>query len=117
MKIQLRKKFLSALILLLFIFPLFSFAQTSSIQIENPLEGESFEDIIDGLINFIFEIAILAVPLMIIWAAFLFVTSIGDIDKINQAKRIIIYALMGFAVILLAKGLIAIIKEILGIET
>ena len=117
MKIQFRRKNLSILILLFFIFIFFPFTQASSIEIDNPLGVESFEDIISGLIDFLFNLAIVIVPLMIVWAAFLFITSGGSIDQINQAKRMIIYSLAGLIVILLASGLIAIVKEILGIET
>jgi hypothetical protein len=84
------------------------------IGIENPLKAEKFEDIINNVIDFIFNIAIVISPLMIIYAAFLFVTSAGSIDQVNQAKKVIIYTLTGFAVILLAKGFIGIIKELLG---
>ena len=87
----------------------------AQVYIENPLRADSFEAIIDNIIDFIFTIAIVAAPLMIVWAAFLFVTSGGNAEQVNQAKRIIIYTLIGLAIILLARGLIAMIKEILGV--
>jgi len=81
----------------------------------NPLEAEDFETIIENLINFIFQIAVLLAPLMIIIGAFLLVTSGGSISRVERAKNIITWTLIGFAIILLAKGIITVIKEILEI--
>ena len=106
------RKFLS--IFILFFLTLSSFA-LAQVYIENPLEAESFEEIIDNIIDFIFTIAIVVTPLMVIWAAFLFVTSAGNIDQVNQAKRIIIYTLTGLAIVLLAKGFVAIMKQLLEV--
>ena len=100
-------------IFLSLLLPIGTLAQ--AIRIENPLEAESFEEIIDNIIDFIFTIAIVVTPLMVIWAAFLFVTSAGNIDQVNQAKRIIIYTLTGLAIVLLAKGFVAIMKQLLEV--
>jgi len=99
--------------LLFILFPSLVFAQ-GGIKIENPLRAESFNEIINSLINFFLNIAIALTPLMIIWAAFLFVTSAGNPLQVDKAKRIIIYTLIGLAVILFAKGFIAIIKQIIS---
>lgn len=82
----------------------------------NPLESPDFEVIIDNVIDFIFKIAIVLAPLMFIYSAFLFVTSAGNTLKIEQAKRIIIWTLVGLAIVLLSKGFLAIIKQLLGIS-
>jgi hypothetical protein len=84
-------------------------------EIDNPLQAESFEELIDNIIGFLFDIAIVLAPLMIIWAAFLFLTSAGSVEQVNQAKRIIFYTAAGFIIILLAKGFITMVKQILGV--
>ena len=43
-------------------------------------------------------------------------TAGGDPQKISKAKSIMIYTAIGLAVVLLAKGLIALIKDLLGVE-
>ena len=50
---------------------------------------------------------------MIVWAGGLYITSSGRPDQTTKAKNIIIYALVGFAIILLSKGFVAIIKQLL----
>lgn len=84
------------------------------VEIENPLEAESFEDLIDSLINFIFWISIAIAPLMIIIAGFYWLTAAGDPDRVKTALNIIKWTVIGFAIILFAKGLVAIISHVLG---
>lgn len=96
---------------------LFSFLIPSlveAIRIPNPLEAESFEELIENLIDFIFWVAVVIVPLMIIIAGFYFLTAAGNPEKVNTAKRIIFWSIVGFAIVLLAKGIISMIREIIG---
>ena len=82
----------------------------------NPLEAEEFEVIVDNIINFLFKIAIVLAPLMIVIGAALFVTSGGNLTQITRAKNIILWTAVGFLILLLAKGIMALIESILGIE-
>jgi hypothetical protein len=87
-------------------------------EFENPLKYNNFEDIINALINFIFWIGVVGLaPLMLIIAGFIFVTAGGSPDRVSTAKRIIIYTLIGVAILLFAKGLILVVKSILGVTS
>ena len=52
---------------------------------------------------------------MIVVGAFLFLTSAGDLQKINRAKSLMIWTVVGFVIVLLAKGLLAMLESILGV--
>jgi hypothetical protein len=84
------------------------------IKIVNPLKAKSFEEFIDDLINFIFWIAAAIFPIIIIIAGFLFLTSGGDPEKIRTAKRMILWTIIGLAIVLLAKGIISLIKAVIS---
>lgn len=84
--------------------------------IKNPLKACSFEELIDSLINFIFGISLAIVPLMIIIAGFYWLTAAGDPNRIKTALNIIKWTVIGFAIILFARGIIAIIRHVLGGE-
>jgi len=84
------------------------------IRIQNPLQAAEFEDILDNLINFIFSIAVVLAPLMVVIAGFLFVTAGGNSEQINKAKTMIIWTIIGFLIILLSKGIMGIIMNLLG---
>lgn len=71
------------------------------------------KDLIEAIINWVFSIGIILAPLMIIIGAFMFLTSAGEPDKVRKAKKIIIWTIIGLAVILFSKGLISLITYIL----
>ncbi len=112
------KKTFQILILIFLSFVLATIVLANDVvEIKNPLgdDVKSFEDIINKIIDFIFNIALVLAPLMIVWAGGLYITSGGNPDQITKARNIIIYTLTGFAVILLSKGFVVIIKQLLGV--
>jgi hypothetical protein len=84
------------------------------IKICNPLQVCDFRELIDNLINFIFVLALGIAPLMVIIGGAYFLTSAGDPKKIDTAKKIIIYTLIGLVIVLFAKGIIVVLEDILG---
>jgi hypothetical protein len=80
----------------------------------NPLFCKDIPCVIDAIINFIFYFGITIFTLMIIIGGIMYITSAGDPQKISTAKRLLFWAVVGLAIILLAKGLISVIKNILG---
>jgi len=80
---------------------------------ENP-NCITFEELIEKLIDFIFWVAVAITPLMIILAGFFFLTAAGDPQKVSTAKSIIMWTFVGLAIVLLAKGIISVIKQIIG---
>ena len=109
------KKTLSILILLSLILPIRVLA-VEPIVIENPLESESFEELLNTIVTFISWIAIAIAPIMIMIAAFYLLTAGGDPKRIDTARRIILWTVIGLAIILFAKGLISVLKQIIGVS-
>ena len=87
-----------------------------TIIIENPLLSGTFEGIIGNVIDFVFNIALVVVPLMVIVGGVLFVTSGGNIQQVDRAKKLLIYSVLGFIIVLLSKGILAMINKILGVK-
>lgn len=84
--------------------------------IENPLNTGSLTEIIDKVINFIFRIALVVVPLMILYGGFLFVTGGGNPDQISRGKRVLMWTVIGLIVIILSKGLVTLLQTALGVS-
>jgi hypothetical protein len=103
---------LFALVLSCLILPL----SVSALEIKNPLKYDTFEKLIEAIIDFIYEIALVLATLFIVIAGFYFVTSSGDPAKIKTGQDIIKYTLIGLLIILLSKGLIAVIQTVLGVQ-
>jgi len=53
---------------------------------------------------------------MIIVAGYYFVTAAGDPEKIQTAKRIILWTLIGLLVLFCATGLIELLKTVIGLR-
>ncbi len=61
--------------------------------------------------NWIFALLGVAVVIMLLVAAYKFITASGDGEKIETAREMIKYALIGVAVMLLAGGVVAIVQS------
>jgi magnesium-transporting ATPase (P-type) len=82
----------------------------------NPLKAPDFETLINNIINFIFYAALAIVPLVVVIGGFNILTSGGDPKKVETGKNIIIYALVGLIVVMLAKDIITVIRNVLGLK-
>jgi hypothetical protein len=87
-----------------------------AVEFQNPLEYETFGELVDAIISFIFYVAVVAAPLMIIIGAFYLLTAGGDPKRVGTGKNVIIYTLIGLAIILLARGIIAVIESVIGVK-
>ena len=83
-------------------------------KLKNPLEHDTFEGMLGGISKFLFQIGMALAPLMLIIAGFMYVTSAGSPTRVQTAQRIALYTVIGLAIILLASGLIAVLKSIIG---
>lgn len=80
----------------------------------NPIILGTLEEVFNFLLTSIFFITLTASAITIIWAAFLFVTSGGDPQKITSARKIIVWAVVALVVAILSKAAQGIIKGMLG---
>lgn len=87
----------------------------NGITIENPLNYDTVEDLLNAVIDFIFWVGITVAPIMLIIAGFMYVTS-GGTGKLETAKNLMKYTFIGLAVLLLARGLVAVLQSIIGVK-
>ena len=80
----------------------------------NPLDAETLQEALNSFLNFLFFLAMALAPILIIYAAYLILTSGGDATKINRGKQIILWTLIAVAIVLFAKGFPALIKGAFG---
>lgn len=102
------RKILLALILVSLIIPL----TTKAVELKNPLIVDSFQELVEVLINVVFTLALAIAPIMYIIAGFFYLTSAGDPKKIETAKKIIIYTTVGLIIVVSAKGIMAAFNQI-----
>ena len=85
---------------------------TSGVTLPNPL-GQSCSDLgcpIDKILSILFTIGIPLTTIMVLWGGFKLVTSAGDPEKAKEGRKTILYAAIGFVVILLANSIPGFLK-------
>lgn len=113
MKVSFSKLISLSLLVLLFI-PLVIEGQV--VEIDNPLEADSFWELMENIVNFLFALSLPVGALMIVVAAFYFLTSGGDPEKVKKAKMLIFWTLVGIVILFLSVALIQAIVRMLGVE-
>jgi hypothetical protein len=82
--------------------------------VKNPLKAKNFAEFVDYLINLFLTLGLIIAPICIILAGFYFLSSGGDPMKVKTARNILTYTVIGIAIILLAKGIVELIKRVVG---
>jgi len=81
--------------------------------IVNPIGLNSVRELIDGVAGFIFWISSSLLTLIILYGAFILLTSGGNVERVKTGKKVIYWALIGFVVAVLATGIASIIENII----
>jgi purine-cytosine permease-like protein len=107
---KINKKLLIPILFLICI----SFAPETILGVDfpNPLRYNTFQELLNAIINFIFTLSLWIAPIMFIMAGFYYMTAQGEPEKVKKAKDIILYTAIGLAVVFSAKGLVALFQEI-----
>ena len=84
--------------------------------LENPLGVSNITQLINKLIYYLQIVAVPIVAIMVLYAGFKIMTSEGDPKGLGDAKKIILYAAIGYGIILIGSGFVYIIKDILNVR-
>lgn len=96
-------------IIIILVMPLLAFAQ-----LPDPLGGMGWTGLLTKIGNYILQIAMAAAVIAIIWSGILFMTAGGKEDRVTQARKTFLWAIIGLAVVLVGMGIVALIKDVLG---
>ena len=102
----------------LLLFFLFYAMMAGSVQaqvtIDNPLVSGDIPTLIDKIATWLLGIGTVLATIVVLWAAFLFMTSGGNKDRVTRARQTLWYAIIGIVVLLLAKGVTLLIQNTLS---
>jgi len=82
-------------------------ALADNVTLPNPIGCGTFGCVTTNVINFLITIAIPLCAIMVLIGGFKMITSSGDPEKFKSGRNTILYAVAGFAVVILAKGISA----------
>jgi hypothetical protein len=113
-----KKIFVSFLMVGIMAIPVLSFAADTIMPSNNPeigrglsvsMVGGNIPEILSTVANYVIGILLIVAVFYVIWAAYTFMTSNGEPDKVATARMRIMYAGIGVVVALLAKGIISLV--------
>ena len=81
--------------------------------LENPISSKTLPQLLENILNILFGLSIVILPIIIIYGGILLLTSGGDPTKISQSRTILLWAVIAFAIILLARGLPPVLRGLL----
>lgn len=109
-----KRIFYISLLAIAFSFAGLGAAQGDTIKLMNPLGNDvrSFPELIDKIIDFIFQIAVVLAPLMVVIGAVFILTAGVNPENVNKGRSIILYTAIGFGIVLLSKGIVYIMLSL-----
>lgn len=86
-----------------------------SITLLNPFGEKTLADIVQAILAALFTLSIPIVSIMVMVGGYQILTAAGNEERLITGRRTITYAVIGFAVILLANGVVYLIRDLLGV--
>lgn len=102
--------------LIFFLFSVMIANSVMAVEIPNPLGdgGKDIPTLINTIAVWLLGIGSTIAVIIVIWAAFLFMTSGGNAERVTMARKTLWYAIIGLVVLLLATGVTEFIKNVLS---
>ena len=100
------------------LFPLAAFAQIPAPPVSAPVSGINSSGAVQSsvctVINWIFYVVIVVAVIMVLVAAFKYLTAAGDPDKVKSASHTLLYAAVAILVAILAKAFPSLVGSFIG---
>lgn len=85
-----------------------------TVNLPNPLACNDIPCVGQKIVSGLFYLVTPIVVIMVLIGAFQILTAGGSPDRVTKGRNTIFYAVVGYAIVLIAQGLVFIIKEVLG---
>lgn len=91
--------------------------EETTISFPNPISCGDVPCVINRIISLLYWIAIPVAVLMILYGGFKILVAGGDPKKFSDGKKVILYAVIGLAIVLVSGGVVSIVKSVLGVDS
>ena len=89
-------------------------ADAVELGLQNPLEADSFAELIEDIIEWVANIGILIAVGMIIYSGVLFMIAGGNDENITKARKTLTWSLVGLAILIMGRNWVTLVRSILG---
>ncbi|MEK7554819.1 MAG: hypothetical protein AAB518_02450 [Patescibacteria group bacterium] len=79
------------------------------------LTFDGIKNILETVLRWMYTLFFVIAAIMIVWAAFNYLTSGGDEEKVEKAKKGFIYAIVAIAVAIVSASVKVVVANILGV--
>lgn len=83
------------------------------IKLENPLKTDDPIALLSSIVEWLIVAGAPIAVVMIIYGAFQIMTAQGNTDKFTTGRKTIVYAVVGYGIIICAWGIVAVIQSVL----
>lgn len=87
--------------------------QNPAFTLPNPLGNRTITEILGGIGSSLLTISIPIVAILITWGGLQMLFAAGSAEKFAQGKKTVLYTVIGFAIVIVAQGIAAIIEDLL----
>ncbi len=84
-----------------------------ALTLTDPLGGKTFPAVIEAVSDALARIAIPIVAVIVLYGAFQIMTAGGSAEKVSSGRKTILYAVVGYAIVLLASSVVPLIRDII----
>ena len=70
--------------------------------------------IVETAVNWAFSLLLILAVLFIFYSAWIYMTAGGELEAVTRAKKNLLYAVIGIVIALLARSIIALVRNFLG---
>jgi hypothetical protein len=92
----------------------FAFALSASAQsLVNPLKTTDATVVLGYISSFLIVIAAPICGIMVVWGGFQMMTAAGNPEKFSEGKKTLLYAAIGFVVVIFASSVVPVLKSVL----
>lgn len=88
----------------------------ASVEFPNPLRAKDLRELADALLRWIWWLSIPIAVIMILYAGLAMMTAQGDPKKFQHGRKVLLWAVVGLAVVFIGRGFIDLIKSILELK-
>lgn len=88
---------------------------TGGATLENPLGSSSIMAIVNNVLNYLIYISVPIFAIMVLVGGFQILTARDNAEKVKSGRATIMYASIGFAIVLISKGVAMILLKILKV--
>lgn len=89
-----------------------AFAFADAPTLANPLQTTDANVVLQNIMAFLIAIAAPICGIMVVWGGFQMITARGNPEKFSEGKKTLLYAAVGFVIVLCAGGAAQVIQSI-----